>query len=58
VDITGGAGEYLTLTHDLDSTDVIVEITGKTAADGGAHQRHLGLTGFIPGFEETYGGTD
>jgi hypothetical protein len=58
VDITDKNGEYFTLTHNLASTDVIVDITGKTTADGGAHQRHLGLTGFIPGFEETYGGTN
>jgi len=57
IDITDKAGEYFTLTHDLDSTDVIVDITGKTTATGGAHQKHLGLTGYTPGFEETYGGT-
>jgi hypothetical protein len=57
VNIADGAGEYLTLTHGLGSTDVIVEITGKQSADGGAHQRHFGLTGYISGFKETYGGT-
>jgi hypothetical protein len=57
VDITDKKGEYFTLTHDLDSTDVIVDITGKTTADGGAHQRHLGLTGYTSGFAQTYGGT-
>jgi hypothetical protein len=57
VDINDKNGEYFTLTHDLASTDVIVDITGKTAADSGAHQRHLGSTGVIPGFQETYGGT-
>jgi predicted secreted protein len=57
LDITDKAGEYFTLTHGLDSTDVIVDITGKTTADGGAHQRHLGLTGYISGFAQTYGGT-
>jgi predicted secreted protein len=58
VDITDKAGEYFTLTHDLDSTDVIVDITGKTTATGGAHQRHLGLTDYISGFAQTYGGTN
>jgi hypothetical protein len=57
VDITDKNGEYFTLTTDVGSTDFIVEITGKTTADGGAHQRHLGLTGFISGFKKTYGGT-
>jgi hypothetical protein len=58
VDITDKNGKYFTLTHNLGSVDVIVDVTGKTSADGGAHQRHLGLTGFNPGFEETYGGAD
>jgi hypothetical protein len=58
VDISDKASGYFTLTHNLDSTNVIVDITGKATADSGAHQRHLGLTGFIPGFEETYGGTN
>ena len=58
VDITDKNGEYFTLTHNLDSTNVIVDITGKTAVDGGAHQRHLGSTSFKQGFEEMYGGID
>jgi len=58
VDISDKNGEYFTLTHNLDSTNVIVDITGKTAVDGGAHQIHLGSTSFKQGFEETYGGTD
>jgi hypothetical protein len=57
VDITDKAGEYFTFTHNLDSTDVIVDITVKTTANGGAHRRHLVLTGLIAGFEETYEGT-
>jgi hypothetical protein len=57
LDITDKAGEYFTLTHNLDSTDIIVDITGKTSADSGAHQRHLGLTGYMTGFNQTYDGT-
>ena len=56
VDISDKNGEYFTLMHNLGSTDVIVEITGKTAVDGGAHQRHFGLTGYVSGFARTYGG--
>jgi hypothetical protein len=57
VDIADKNGAYFTLTHNLASTDVIVEVTGKATVDGGAHQRHYGLTGHIPGFTQTYGGT-
>ena len=36
---------------------MIVDIRGKTTASGLAHQRNLGLTGYIPGWSKTYGGT-
>jgi hypothetical protein len=58
IDITNKAGQYLTLTHGLNSADVIIDITGKTTADGGAHQWHLGLTGYTSGFSQTYGGAN
>ena len=58
VDITDKAGEYFTLTHGLNSTDVLVAIDGKTAVDGEAHQQHFGLTGYTLGFKETYGGAN
>jgi hypothetical protein len=56
VDITDKAGQYFNITHNLNSTDIIVDITGKTTIDGGVHQRHLGGTGYTPGWERTYGG--
>ena len=58
ININDKVGEYFTLTHNLDSTNVIVDITGKAAADGGAHQRNFGLTSYTPGFVQTYGGAD
>jgi len=58
VDITDKCGQYFNVTHNLNSTDIIVDITGKTTVDGGAHQRNLGLTGYMPGWSRTYGGTN
>jgi len=57
IDITSKAGQFFTLTHNLNNSDVIVDIRGKTTASGAAHQRNLGLTGYIPGWSKTYGGT-
>jgi len=58
VDITDKAGQYFNIAHNLNSTDVIVDITGKTTVDGGAHQKHYGLTGYTPGWNRAYGGTE
>jgi hypothetical protein len=55
MDISNKAGQYFDITHNMNSTDIIVDIRGKTIADGGAHQRYLGLTG--SGWQRTYGGT-
>ncbi len=57
VNITDKAGQYFNITHNLNSTDVIVDITGKTTLDGGVHQRNLGLTGYT-GWSRTYGGAN
>jgi len=56
VNITDKAGQYFNITHNLNSTDIMVDITGKATLDGGIHQRHLGLTGYAPGWSKTYGG--
>jgi len=45
VNITDKAGQYFNVTHSLNSTELIVDITGKVSANGGAHQRYLGLSG-------------
>ena len=42
VDIKPEAGFNILITHGLNSTDLIVDITGKTTADGGAHQISIG----------------
>ena len=54
INITDKQGQYFNITHNLNSTDIIVDITGKTTVDGGVHQRHLGGTGVVYG--TAYGG--
>jgi len=56
IDITNKVGQYFNVTHNLNSTDIIVDITGKTTIDGGVHQRHLGGSDFMSGWNRTYGG--
>ena len=42
LNITDKAGQFFTVTHNLNTADILVDLTGKTAADGGAHQRNDG----------------
>ena len=56
VDISGKAGQTFSLTHNLNTVDTIVYITGKASATTGVHQKYLGLTGHIWGWNKTYGG--
>jgi predicted secreted protein len=58
LDISDKAGQYFSITHDLDSMDLMVDITGKTTADGGIHQKYFGGTDFVAGWNKTYGGTN
>jgi hypothetical protein len=55
MNISTKAGQYFNITHNLNSADLIVDITGKTQTDGAAHQKYFGLTGYIPGWNKTYG---
>ena len=57
VDITDRAGEYFNITHNLNSTEVIVDIQGRMTIDGGIHQKHLGLTAYEPKWTRSYGGS-
>ena len=59
VNITDKAGQYITLDHDLNYDDVLVDITGQTEPGDSVHQRYFGLI-FVstPGWSQTYGGTD
>lgn len=56
IDITAEAGQYITVLHNLNSTDIVVDITGKTTVNGGVHQRNLGGTSYTQGWSKTYGG--
>jgi len=58
VDVTSMAGKNITLIHNLNDSAVSVEIWGRMTADGGAHQKYLGLTGYSAGWSKTYGGTN
>ena len=54
VGITGKAGQYFTIVHNLGTMNVTVDITGRTTMDGGDHQRNLCGTGYTPGWSRTY----
>ena len=58
VDITDKCGQYFNMTHSLNSTDVVVDITGRTLLDDGVHQKHLGLTSDSLGWSKAYGGAE
>jgi hypothetical protein len=56
IDFTGKTGQYTTIVNNLNTTDTIVQITGKTTIDGQAHQKYYGLTNYISGWNKTFGG--
>ena len=58
INITSQAGQNIVLTHNLGSTDVSIDIQGRTTATGGVHQKNLGLTGYSSGWSRTYGGAE
>jgi len=55
LNITDKCGQYFNITHNLNSTDIMVDITGKTTIDGGTHQKYLG-TRYQSGWIKTYAG--
>ena len=56
VNITSMAGQNIVLNHNLGTTDVSVDIQGRTSATVGIHQKNLGLTGYTSGWSTVYGG--
>lgn len=54
INITDKTGQYFNITHGLNSTDIIVDVTGKTTLDGGVHQRNLGGTDYVLDRGRTY----
>lgn len=57
VNITDKCGRYFNLTHNSNSSDAIVDISGKAALNDGVHQRHIGLTDYRQGWSTTNGAT-
>jgi hypothetical protein len=57
VGLSSKAGQNLTLLHNLGNvSNVIVDITGRTTADGSTHNQYLGLSKLTnPSFETTFG---
>ena len=58
INITNKAGQYFNVTHNLNSTDVMVDITGKKSSEKDPHTNFYGLTTHIiadPGWNYTYG---
>ena len=56
VNITDKAGQYTSLTHNLNTTaNLIVDVTGKATADGSVHNLYLGVSRvYDGGFNITY----
>jgi hypothetical protein len=57
VNITSMAGQNIVFNHNLASTDVSVDIQGRTTLSGGIHQKNIGLTSYASGWSKVYGGT-
>jgi predicted secreted protein len=57
VNVTDKWGQSIVITHNLNSTDLTVDIQGKRKADSGPHQFLLGGDGMILEVGTTYGGT-
>ncbi len=58
INITDKCGRYFTLTHNLNSTNLLIDIVGKVGANGGVHKRYLGGTNYLTGWSKTYGGAN
>jgi predicted secreted protein len=56
VNITSMVGQNIVLTHNLASTDISVDIQGRTTATGGIQEKYLGLTPYTSGWSKVYGG--
>lgn len=47
INISDKAGQYFNVVHNLNDTDLMVDITGKATEGGGAHQQFLGGAGSV-----------
>lgn len=57
VNITTGTGQYMDFFHNLNTTDLFIDIQGRTTIDGNITQRYLGLTSYLSGWSRTYNGS-
>jgi len=58
LNITDQRGQYFNVTHNLGTTNVILEIRGKTAVNTPAHQRYLDAFDYTTIWKKTFGGTE
>ncbi|TET19313.1 hypothetical protein E3J74_07045 [Candidatus Bathyarchaeota archaeon] len=58
VNIIDKLGQHFNITHNLNSSNTIVQIRGKTTLAGPAHRRHFDGTGYTAGWNQTYGGAN
>ena len=58
VSIRDRHGQSFNLGHNLNTTEVLVDVMGKRSPNGGEHKLFFGTTSFIQGFSQTYGGAD
>ena len=56
INLSNKQGQYVTISHNLNSTNLITDINGRTTSNGNIHQKYLGLIGYIPGWKKIYGG--
>jgi hypothetical protein len=57
INITNMTGQNIVFNHTLGTSDVSVDIQGRTTSTGGIHQKNLGLTSYNSGWSKVYGGT-
>ena len=57
IDISAMQGQNITITHNLNYNDILVDLLGKGSETGSIEQRYLGLTVYTPTSQKWYGGT-
>ncbi len=57
IDVTNEAGQYFEVVHNLNTTDIVVDIIGRASANGGPHQTNLGAVNHVAGWNTIYGGS-
>ena len=56
-DVTDKRGQFFNVTHNLNTTEALVDVVGRQSLTGGDHKLFLGTTVYIEGSNQTYGGT-